>query len=126
MLRGVTGVSQPEGSDAFVDTQEGALNTNATIVFLEAPSGVGFSVRKSNVSAEYDFYWTAYEVRDAILKYFERYSESKSNDIYIAGEGWSGVVVPRVVELLHEEKSKEGPGKDLKIKGKSSDILSFE
>eukprot|EP01016_Furgasonia_blochmanni_P041001 TRINITY_DN527_c0_g2_i2.p1 TRINITY_DN527_c0_g2~~TRINITY_DN527_c0_g2_i2.p1 ORF type:complete len:560 (+),score=154.24 TRINITY_DN527_c0_g2_i2:87-1682(+) len=117
MLRGLTGVSQPEGSDTFTDTQQGALNTNATIVFLEAPSGVGFSFRHVNSTAKYDFYWSVWELTEAILEYFEKFPQYKNNDIYIAGEGWTGVVVPRVIEKLDEEKAKEGPGKDLKIKG---------
>jgi carboxypeptidase C (cathepsin A) len=117
MFRGLGGVTLKEREAEFKAEQEDALNNNATVVYLEAPSGVGFSRRAVRIAPNWTYYDTAFEVRDAIVKYFEKFPEFKGNDVYIAGEGWTGVVVPRVIELFHLDKQSGKEAGNLKIKG---------
>lgn len=64
-----------------------AWNQFAHIIFLDAPAGVGFSLNRKD---HYNFTDTevAYDNMDALHKFFKKFPELASNDLYIAGESY--------------------------------------
>jgi len=68
-------------------------NTNASVIYLEAPAGVGFSLL-GNASYIYDDAVTAHDNLQALLQFFSAFPEYKDNDFYIMGESYAGIYVP--------------------------------
>ncbi|GMT34347.1 hypothetical protein PFISCL1PPCAC_25644 [Pristionchus fissidentatus] len=78
-------------------------NRYASIIFLDAPAGVGFSVRTDGI-----YRFTDDEVADdnhvALLKWFEKFPERKKNDLYIMGESYAGTYIPMLADRLAKDK----------------------
>ncbi|KAF8386850.1 ctsa-2 [Pristionchus pacificus] len=78
-------------------------NRFASIIFLDAPAGVGFSLRRDGL---YNF--TDDEVADdnhvAMAKWFEKFPERKSNDLYVMGESYAGTYIPMLAHRLAKDK----------------------
>lgn len=68
-------------------------NTNASVIYLEAPAGVGFSLLGNN-SLIFDDAITAHDNLQALLQFFAEYPEYKDNEFYIMGESYAGIYVP--------------------------------
>jgi carboxypeptidase C (cathepsin A) len=69
-------------------------NTNASVIYLEAPAGVGFS-KLGNVSNNYTTdETTAHDNLLALLQFFKGFYEYRYNDFYITGESYAGIYVP--------------------------------
>ncbi|KAK9293017.1 hypothetical protein L1049_021001 [Liquidambar formosana] len=82
---------QPDGKTLTVRRR--AWNTEANILFLESPVGVGFSHSKTwHESAE-----DAYEF---LVKWFERFPQYKYRDFFIAGESYAGHYIPQLSQLI--------------------------
>ncbi|GMT02790.1 hypothetical protein PENTCL1PPCAC_24964, partial [Pristionchus entomophagus] len=86
-----------------VTTNPMSWNRFASIIFLDAPAGVGFSVRRDGL---YNF--TDDEVADdnhvAMKKWFEKFPERKTNDLYIMGESYAGTYIPMLADRLAKDK----------------------
>ncbi|GMR33248.1 hypothetical protein PMAYCL1PPCAC_03443 [Pristionchus mayeri] len=86
-----------------VTTNPLSWNRFSSIIFLDAPAGVGFSVRSDGL---YNF--TDDEVADdnhiAMLKWFEKFPERKANDLYIMGESYAGTYIPMLADRLAKDK----------------------
>ncbi|KAH3664284.1 hypothetical protein OGAPHI_004636 [Ogataea philodendri] len=82
-------------------------NSNASVIFLEQPVGVGYSYStKSSVSS------TKVAAKDvfAFLElFFTKFSQYAKNDFHIAGESYAGHYIPNIAaEILdHQNKSFE-------------------
>jgi serine carboxypeptidase-like clade 1 len=74
-------------------------NRFANMLFLEAPVGVGFSYSSDKDYSNSDNR-TATENMLAIEKFFESYSEYKSNGLYLTGESYAGIYVPTLAEAI--------------------------
>ncbi|GMF03287.1 unnamed protein product [Ambrosiozyma monospora] len=80
-------------------------NSNASVIFLEQPVGVGYSYAdKSSVSS------TAVAAKDvyAFLElFFGRYIQFNGNDFHIAGESYAGHYIPNIAAEIvrHEDRS---------------------
>ncbi|CAI4226973.1 unnamed protein product [Auanema sp. JU1783] len=76
-------------------------NQYASIIYMDAPSGVGFSLRTDNSS---NWKYTDDEVADdnhkALKKWFEKFPERRFNDFYVAGESYGGTYVPMLSARL--------------------------
>ena len=69
-------------------------NTNASVIYLEAPAGVGFSIL-GNPSNNYTTdQITAHDNLQALLQFFKGFFEYRSNPFYITGESYAGIYVP--------------------------------
>ncbi|XP_075731411.1 lysosomal protective protein [Rhipicephalus microplus] len=74
-------------------------NKIASIIFLEAPAGVGFSYDPSgNYSTNDD--QTADDNYLALQDFFSKFPSLKSNDFYIAGESYGGIYVPMLTQRV--------------------------
>jgi len=71
-----------------------AWNTNASVIYLEAPAGVGFSIL-GNPSNNYTTdQITAHDNLLALLQFFKGFYEYRNHPFYISGESYAGIYVP--------------------------------
>ena len=83
-----------DGDETFHENPY-SWNTNASVLYIEMPAGVGFSFcdPKQDDCTYYDNN-TADENLAALNQWFERFPEFKTNEFYISGESYAGVYVP--------------------------------
>lgn len=92
-------------------------NNVANVLFLESPTGVGFSY--SNKSSDYNTNGDKKTAADNYLflvNWLERFPEYKDRDFYIAGESYAGHYVPQLAHtiLYHNKKANK---KIINLKG---------
>ncbi|CAN6217966.1 unnamed protein product [Urochloa humidicola] len=88
---------------------ENAWNSEANVLFLESPAGVGFSY--SNTSSDYNKSGDQRTAEDALIfliNWMERFPEYKGRAFYISGESYAGHYVPQLATaiLSHNTNSK--------------------
>lgn len=66
----------------------------SNIIYLDSPSGVGFSYSKTGSDYDTGDIRTAKDTHTFLLKWFEQYPEFQSNQFFIAGESFAGIYVP--------------------------------
>ncbi|XP_055833602.1 putative serine carboxypeptidase-like 23 [Solanum dulcamara] len=75
--------------------------SEANIIFLESPVGVGFSY--TNTSFDYNFSGDRTTGRDSytfLVNWLERFPEYKASDFYLTGESYAGHYVPQLAQLI--------------------------
>ncbi|KAL8129730.1 hypothetical protein V2J09_018885 [Rumex salicifolius] len=93
-----------------------AWNTEANMLFLESPVGVGFSY--TNTSTDYDALgddFAAYDAYAFLHNWFLKFPSYRTLAFYIAGESYAGKYVPELAELIHD-KNKD-PSLFINLKG---------
>ncbi|EYU27945.1 hypothetical protein ABFS82_13G109600 [Erythranthe guttata] len=83
-----------------------AWNTEANLLFLESPIGVGFSY--SNTSGDYDNLGDDFTANDAYVflhKWFLKFPSYRTRTFYIAGESYAGKYVPELAEVIHDKNN---------------------
>ncbi|XP_052183780.1 serine carboxypeptidase-like 31 [Diospyros lotus] len=81
-----------------------AWNTEANMLFLESPVGVGFSY--SNRTTDYNNLGDDFTANDAytfLHKWFLKFPSYKERMFYVAGESYAGKYVPELAELILEK-----------------------
>ncbi|VDL74707.1 unnamed protein product [Nippostrongylus brasiliensis] len=78
-------------------------NRYANIIYLDAPAGVGFSVRMDG-RWNYTDAEVAADNHQALKMWFQKYPERAGNDFYVAGESYGGTYVPMLSSLLLDDK----------------------
>ncbi|CAN1326074.1 Serine carboxypeptidase 24 [Linum perenne] len=76
--------------------------TEANILFLESPAGVGFSY--TNTTSNLQDSGDARTSQDALvfmLRWMSRFPQYKFRDFYIAGESYAGHYVPQLAKKIH-------------------------
>ncbi|CUG89099.1 serine carboxypeptidase II-3-like, putative [Bodo saltans] len=73
--------------------------TNASILYLESPAGVGFSI-DSDPPIMWDDANTARASYAFLNKWFELFPEFTTNDFHIGGESYAGHYVPQLAEQI--------------------------
>ncbi|KAK4439921.1 Serine carboxypeptidase-like 31, partial [Sesamum alatum] len=79
-------------------------NTEANLLFLESPIGVGFSY--TNTSGDYDGLGDDFTANDAyafLHKWFLKFPSYRTRRFYIAGESYAGKYVPELAEVIHDK-----------------------
>lgn len=92
-----------------------AWNRASNMVFIESPTGVGFSY--SNVSGDFNSNdnSTARDNYNLIHAFFNRFPEYSNNSMYLTSESYGGHYVPTLAKLVVEEnKLKTRPHLNLK------------
>ena len=69
-------------------------NTNASVIYLEAPAGVGFSMMGAVANNYTTDQITAQDNLLALLQFFKGFFEYRGNPFYITGESYAGIYVP--------------------------------
>lgn len=77
-------------------------NREANMLYLEAPAGVGFSHCGDANGCAFDDNNTASDNLLAVLNWFDKFPEFKTNDLYISGESYAGIYVPYLAYRVHE------------------------
>ena len=73
----------------------------ANVLFLESPTGVGFSFSRN--ASDYDTegdHRTAEDTYVFLVKWLERFPEYKGRDFYITGESYGGHYVPELATVI--------------------------
>lgn len=83
-------------------------NKLANMFFFEQPAGVGFSYSDNEDDYKTGDKQAALDQYDAILAFFERFPERKSNDFYITSESYGGHYMPQLaLTILELDTEKE-------------------
>ncbi|KAI3521088.1 hypothetical protein L1887_10547 [Cichorium endivia] len=83
---------------------EYSWNTEANMLYLETPVGVGFSYDSSN-SSSYEVVTDAITARDNLVflhKWFLKFPQYQQRDLFITGESYAGHYIPQLAELMVE------------------------
>ncbi|EDQ88901.1 uncharacterized protein MONBRDRAFT_37373 [Monosiga brevicollis MX1] len=72
----------------------------ANVLYLEQPKGVGFSYCAEGVSCVNTDESVGEEGADFLERWFESFSEFKSNDFYITGESYAGIYIPEIMKEI--------------------------
>ncbi|XP_061983018.1 serine carboxypeptidase-like 31 [Populus nigra] len=81
-------------------------NSEANMLFLESPVGVGFSY--SNTTSDYNILGDEFTANDAyafLHKWFLLFPSYRSRAFYIAGESYAGKYVPELAELINDKNN---------------------
>ncbi|KAL6562149.1 Serine carboxypeptidase-like 31 [Orobanche gracilis] len=76
-------------------------NTEANLLFMESPIGVGFSY--TNTSGDYDNLGDEFTAKDAyafLQKWFLMFPSYRTRMFFIAGESYAGKYVPELAEVI--------------------------
>lgn len=77
-----------------------AWNQKANVIYLESPSGVGFSIGKSKSDLIANDTTTAHENLLALKLFFIKFPSFKKNDFYITGESYAGIYIPTLARAV--------------------------
>ena len=66
---------------------------------MESPAGVGYSYN-TNKSFQYNDATTGNDNLNAVLDFFEKFSEYRKNKFWIAGESYAGKYIPYLATLI--------------------------
>ncbi|XP_047314440.1 serine carboxypeptidase-like 40 [Impatiens glandulifera] len=95
-----------------------AWNKVANVLFLESPTGVGFSY--SNTTSDYSVVGdtkTAHDNYIFLLNWLERFPEYKSRDFYISGESYAGHYVPQLAYTIFQHNKSAKKNRFINFKG---------
>lgn len=87
-----------------------------SVVFIEAPAGVGFSYADSPSGYRSNDSITAENNYEAIQEFFSGYSEYRSHDFFVAGESYAGVYVPTLAHQILQRAGRNGDA-SINLKG---------
>ena len=89
----------------------------SNLLFLESPAGVGFSYN-TNTSMPYTDGITAVDNLNAILDFFEKFSEYRSHKFWLAGESYAGKYIPQLATSIDHYNAFDAPdGKKIDLRG---------
>merc|ERR1712166_458632 len=90
----------PDGSTLVRNNNSWA--TIASMLYLEAPCGVGFSYSADKADYSNDDNGTAVDNLAALVAFFDRFPSFKPNEFFVSGESYAGVYVPTLSRQIFE------------------------
>ncbi|KAL9244041.1 hypothetical protein vseg_017857 [Gypsophila vaccaria] len=72
----------------------------ASIIFLDTPVGTGFSYARSYEGYHSNDTLQSNDIYDFLTKWFLDHPKFRSNPLYIAGDSYAGMIVPRIVQQI--------------------------
>ncbi|KAH7669227.1 Peptidase S10 serine carboxypeptidase protein [Dioscorea alata] len=111
------GVGEAQEIGPFL-VQKDVPQLKANLLFLDSPVGVGFSY--TNTSSDLKQIGdaiTATDAYNALLSWFKRFPEFRSNNFYIAGESYAGHFVPQLVDKIYESSRNATDENFINLKG---------
>lgn len=102
------GWSQENGPWALEDgaktfhKNEFSWNTNANVLYIEQPAGVGFSYCNTTIKDECNFndFNSADDNVKMLLEWFKKFPMYLNNELYLSGESYAGIYVPRLMDAI--------------------------
>eukprot|EP00117_Sycon_ciliatum_P037848 scpid62306/ scgid28224/ Serine carboxypeptidase-like 34 len=105
--------------DATLRLNEFSWNKLANVIYLESPSGVGFSY--SNVTKDYIGVTdgrAAHDIVDFLVQFFEAYPQFSGRKFFISGESYGGHYVPTTAKAILEYNAKTAsPRRHINLQG---------
>ncbi|GLJ42539.1 hypothetical protein SUGI_0881950 [Cryptomeria japonica] len=104
-------------NDKDLEQNKFSWNTEANMLYIESPVGVGFSY--SNTTSDYDIFndtLTAQDNLAFLLNWFKIFSEFRDLDFYITGESYGGHYIPQLATLVLDYNKKPSI-KPINLKG---------
>jgi cathepsin A (carboxypeptidase C) len=98
----------PEGGTRVVDNPHG-WNAEATYLILDQPVGTGFSLSKGGACIPKDLDESTRELYEGIQSILARWPKYRQLDVYILGESFGGVYVPRLAQAIVAGNTAERP-----------------
>jgi carboxypeptidase C (cathepsin A) len=83
---------------ALLNVSDYAWNKKANLLFFEAPGGVGFSRGPANATDN----TTVEDLLFSLIEFYARFPTQMKNDVYLAGHGYAGILVPKLAKLIDE------------------------
>jgi len=83
-----------DDGEAFVKENPWPWNLRANVAYVESPAGVGYSIAGTPADLQQNDDQSAKDNYAAMLTFFEKFPQFKSNELYIAGESYAGIYVP--------------------------------
>ncbi|KAL4110141.1 hypothetical protein PRIC1_001834 [Phytophthora ramorum] len=122
-LNGGPGCASSEGffteNGPFVAKRNGTVglnpygwNARANVVWVDSPSGVGFSQPLQAATGYYNDDVVADRLRLFLREFFDTYPELQGREFYVTGESYAGMYIPFLVERLVDD-----PLEGLNLKG---------
>ncbi|XP_019051620.1 PREDICTED: serine carboxypeptidase-like 42 isoform X1 [Nelumbo nucifera] len=90
----------PRGDGRGLRRNTKSWNKASNLLFVESPAGVGWSY--SNTTSDYTC-GDASSARDMhmfLMKWFQKYPEYKSRDLFLTGESYAGHYIPQLANVL--------------------------
>lgn len=81
------------GTNVFVKN-DWSWNTNANVLYIESPAGVGFSYCGNVADCTFNDETSAQDNLTVVLEFFKKFPEFGQNELYISGESYAGIYVP--------------------------------
>lgn len=106
------GFSQENGPYALNDgdtifrSNDYSWNQKANMFWLESPAGVGFSICGDATECKFDDNNSGDDNLQAVLALLQLFPEINANDLYIAGESYAGIYIPKLVQRIDQYNSK--------------------
>lgn len=94
----------PDGDPHFYENPN-SWNTHANMLYIESPAGVGYSYFWGNDSHTFDDLSSSEDNYAALLQFFVKFPEFKTNDFFISGESYAGIYVPYLAWQVLQHKS---------------------
>jgi len=64
------------------------------VLFIESPAGVGWSVAGSDSDLDTNDMLQSEDAMSALRKWYKKFPEYLSNELFISGESYGGIYVP--------------------------------
>ncbi len=93
-----------------------AWNNNTNLLFIESPSGVGFTKIK-DPKMFYDDTIQAISLNIGLQNFFSLFPEYQSNDFYIIGESYAGTYIPHLVKQMIKYSEENENAIKINLKG---------
>lgn len=90
--------------DGTLRSNPNAWNKKVNLLFLESPSGVGFTYRPGQTDLSTDDTETAQVNFNALKSFFVKFPHLTSNDFFITGESYAGFYIPTLSMLALDNK----------------------
>jgi len=103
-------------STVFVEN-EYSWNTNASVLYIEQPAGVGFSYCDPTIPEDctFDDMSASNDTIIALVEWFNLFPEFKKNNLSISGESYGGIYVPYLTLQVDEYNKNNVTNEDDKI-----------
>ncbi|KAF3456405.1 hypothetical protein FNV43_RR01055 [Rhamnella rubrinervis] len=97
---------------------EYAWNTEANLLFVESPVGVGFSyTNTSSDLTQLEDKIVAEDAYNFLVNWLQRFPQFKTRDFFIAGESYAGHYVPQLAELVYDRNKETTKYPLINLKG---------
>lgn len=80
-------------------------NKQANLLFIEGPTGVGFSTDSSGTKTNITDDEYAEEMVKALYSFYAKFPELKDQELYLTGEQYAGSTIPRLAKMIIEKNN---------------------